>query len=72
MLLLFLYIWGEKKSKGLTNNRSYPYPFSPVPHYVCYNAIMRKKELALEIIQRLKDEYPDLISNFNKNKFQRL
>ena len=28
MLLLFLYIWGEKKSKGLTNNRSYPYSFS--------------------------------------------
>ena len=28
MLLLFLYIWGEKKHKGLTNNRSYPCVFS--------------------------------------------
>ena len=47
-----------EKNRGLTNNRSYPYPFSPVPHYVCYNAIMRKKELALEVIRRLKEEYP--------------
>ena len=26
---------------------------------MCYNAFMRKKELALEIVKRLKKEYPD-------------